>query len=83
MTKDSVRFAHSGPSQRILRGLRPLVSVGPLPLPRSGGGHAFVITTISLNRRVTKIVTLYLYIFILLDVIRCGGGRGLRMLPGL
>ena len=37
ITKDSVRFAHSGPSQRILRGLRPLVSVGPLPLPN--GGH--------------------------------------------
>ena len=31
---------HSGPSQRFLRGLRPLVSVGPLPLPVSGGGHA-------------------------------------------
>ena len=30
--EDSVRFAHSGPSQRFLRGLRPLVSVGPLPL---------------------------------------------------
>ena len=27
--EDSVRFAHSGPSQRFLRGLRPLVSVGP------------------------------------------------------
>ena len=48
MTKDSVRFAHSGPSQRILRGLRPLVSVGPLPLPMSGGGHAFAIAVIPL-----------------------------------
>ena len=38
--EDSVRFAHSGPSQRILRGLRPLVSVGSLPLPVSAGGHA-------------------------------------------
>ena len=28
--EDSVRFAHSGPSQRFLRGLRPLVSVGTL-----------------------------------------------------
>ena len=33
--EDSVRFAHSGPSQRFLRGLRPLVSVGSLPLPVS------------------------------------------------
>ena len=33
--EDSVRYAHSGPSQRFLRGLRPLVSVGPLPLPES------------------------------------------------
>ena len=31
--EDSVRYAHSGPSQRFLRGFRPLVSVGPLPLP--------------------------------------------------
>ena len=31
---------HSGPSQRFLRGLRPLVSVGPHPQPVSGGGHA-------------------------------------------
>jgi len=46
ITEDSVRFAHSGPSQRFLRGLRPLVSVGPLPLPVSGGGHASAITTI-------------------------------------
>ena len=46
--EDSVRFAHSGPSQRFLRGLRPLVSVGPLPLPVSGGGHASAITTILL-----------------------------------
>ena len=30
IAEDSVRFAHSGPSQRFLRGLRPLVSVGPL-----------------------------------------------------
>ena len=44
--EDSVRFAHSGPSQRFLRGLRPLVSVGPLPLPVSAGGHASSITTI-------------------------------------
>ncbi len=44
---DSVRFAHSGPSQRFLRGLRPLVYVGPLPPARvSGGGHASAITTI-------------------------------------
>ena len=28
IAEDSVRFAHSGPSQRFLRGLRPLVSVG-------------------------------------------------------
>ena len=35
IAEDSVRFAHSGPSQRFLRGLRPLVSVGPLPLPVS------------------------------------------------
>ena len=27
IAEDSVRFAHSGPSQRFLRGLRPLVSV--------------------------------------------------------
>ena len=46
IAEDSVRFAHSGPSQRFLRGLRPLVSVGPLPLPVSGGGHASAITTI-------------------------------------
>ncbi len=30
IAEDSVRFAPSGPSQRFLRGLRPLVSVGPL-----------------------------------------------------
>ena len=30
----------TGPSQRLLCGLRPLVSIGPLPLPVSGGGHA-------------------------------------------
>jgi hypothetical protein len=36
---------HSGPSQRFLRGLRPLVSVGPLPLPESGGGHASTIAS--------------------------------------
>ena len=35
IAEDSVRYAHSGPSQRFLRGLRPLVSVGPLPLPVS------------------------------------------------
>ena len=35
--EDSVRYAHSGPSQRFLRGLRPLVSVGPLPLPVGTG----------------------------------------------
>ena len=46
IAEDSVRFAHSGPSQRFLRGLRPLVSVGPLPLPVSAGGHASAITTI-------------------------------------
>ena len=40
IAEDSVRFAHSGPSQRFLRGLRPLVSVGPLPLHMSAGGHA-------------------------------------------
>ena len=33
--EDSVRFAHSGPSQRFLRGLRLLVTVGSLfPCPR-------------------------------------------------
>ena len=52
--EDSVRFAHSGPSQRFLRGLRPLVSVGPLPLPVSAGGHAS-----------TNSVILPLYIIIL------------------
>ena len=46
IAEDSVRFAHSGPSQRFLRGLRPLVSVGPLPLHMSAGGHASAITTI-------------------------------------
>ena len=46
IAEDSVRFTHSGPSQRFLRGLRPLVSVGPLPLPVSGGGHASAIPTI-------------------------------------
>ena len=45
--EDSVRYAHSGPSQRFLRGLRPLVSVGPLPLPVSAGGHASSIPTIN------------------------------------
>lgn len=33
-------FVRFGPSQRFLRGLRPLVSVGPLPLPESAGAHA-------------------------------------------
>ena len=37
---DSVRFAHSGPSHRVLRPLRELVSGGPLPLHLSGGGQA-------------------------------------------
>ena len=46
IAEDSVRFAHSGPSQRFLRGLRPLVSVGPRPLPVSAGGHASSIPTI-------------------------------------
>ena len=46
IAEDSVRFTHSGPSQRFQRGLRPLVSVGPLPLPVSAGGHASAITTI-------------------------------------
>ena len=46
IAEDSVRFAHSGPSQRFLRGLRPLVSVGPLPLHMSAGGHASAIPTI-------------------------------------
>ena len=46
IAEDSVRFAHSGPSQRFLRGLRPLVSVGPLPLPVSAGGHVSAIPTI-------------------------------------
>ena len=45
--EDSVRYAHSGPSQRFLRGLRPLVSVGPLPLPVSAGGHASSTPTIN------------------------------------
>ena len=31
---------HFGPSHRFLRGLRPLVSGGSLPLPLSGGGQA-------------------------------------------
>ena len=30
IAEGSVRFALSGPSRRFLRGLRPLVSVGPL-----------------------------------------------------
>ena len=30
IAEGSVRFTHSGPSQRFLRGLRPLVSVGAL-----------------------------------------------------
>ena len=55
IAEDSVRFAHSGPSQRFLRGLRPLVSVGPLPLPVSGGGHASAITTILLLNTGIKI----------------------------
>ena len=38
--RDSAHFVRSGPSHRIQRGLRPLVSGGPLPLPVSGGGHA-------------------------------------------
>ena len=46
IAEDSVRFAHSGPSQRFLRGLRPLVSVGPRPLPVSAVGHASAIPTI-------------------------------------
>ena len=46
IAEDSVRFAHSGPSQRFLRGLRPLVSVGPFPLHMSAGGHASAITAI-------------------------------------
>lgn len=46
IAEDSVRFAHSGPSQRFLRGLRPLVSVGSLPLHMSAGGHASAIPTI-------------------------------------
>ena len=56
--EDSVRFAHSGPSQRFLRGLRPLVSVGPLPLPVSAGGHA------STN---SVILPLYIIILFLVD----------------
>lgn len=32
-------FVRFGPSQRFLRGLRPLVSVGPLPLSESAGAH--------------------------------------------
>ena len=47
LEEDSIRYAHSGPSQRFLRGLRPLVSVGPLPLPVSAGGHASSIPTIN------------------------------------
>ena len=47
LEEDSVRYAHSGPSQRFLRGLRPLVSVGPLPLPVSAGGHASSTPTIN------------------------------------
>ena len=54
LTEDSVRFAHSGPSQRILRGLRPLVSVGPLPLPMSGGGHASVSPVIPYSHPIWK-----------------------------
>ena len=60
IAEDSVRFAHSGPSQRFLRGLRPLVSVGPLPLPVSAGGHASSITTIppSFNKGIKNIAIL-------------------------
>ena len=38
--RDSAHYVRSGPSHRIPRGLRPLVSGGPLPLPLSGGGQA-------------------------------------------
>ena len=38
--RNSVRFAHSGPSHNLLRPAgAELVSCGPLPLPVSGGGH--------------------------------------------
>ena len=33
------QLLRSSPPRRFLRGLRPLVSGGPLPLPVSGGGH--------------------------------------------
>lgn len=46
IAEDSVRLARSGPSQRFLRDLRPLVSVGPLPLHISAGGYASAIPTI-------------------------------------
>ena len=47
IAEDSVRFAHSGPSQRILRGLATTcLRRAPPPCPMSGGGHASAITTI-------------------------------------
>ena len=55
--EDSVRFAHFGPSQRFLRDLRPLVSVGPLPLPVSAGGHASSIPTILTPKNIRKIIS--------------------------
>ena len=76
--EDSVRLAHSGPSQRFLRGLRPLVSVGPLPLPVSAGGHASSISTILLlfcsicmNRAFAEPVAAKLLIYSLLARLRC------------
>ena len=62
IAEDSVRFAHSGPSQRFLRGLRPLVSVGPLPLPVSAGGHASAITIIPLLKIQHKNIAILLII---------------------
>ena len=51
IAKDSVLFAHSGPSHNLLRpAIAELVSCGPLPLPMSGGGHAFAITSIYCNK---------------------------------
>ena len=41
LPKDSAHFVRFGPSHRLLRPLRELVSGGPLPLYSSGGGQAF------------------------------------------
>ena len=61
IAEDYVRFAHSGPSKRFLRGLRPLVSVRPLPLSASAGGHASAITTTLPNQIIRIWLTLFFY----------------------